>query len=465
MRILIIDDEADLRHVLAVALRDQGHHVLEAASGAEGLQRLNEQPAQLVLLDLGLPDGSGLELLPRLKSARPSAVVLVLTGFASTRSAVEAMQAGAENYLEKPVDLDELYAQVGKAQERLRLRGELDALRRLQLERYKKEYLFLPDAHMTRIYEQVERVADLEKVTILVHGETGTGKEHVARMIHFLSKRAPGPWVEVHCGALPETLLESELFGYEAGAFTDARKAKLGLFEAAQGGTLFLDEIGEMPPATQVKLLKVLEDKRLRRLGATREVQLDVRIVAATNRDLSAEVEAGRFRRDLWFRLNAFIIHLPPLRSRQDDIPALAQYFLDEAASAYQRPASALPKAALRALQAHRWPGNVRELKNVIERLVITQSGPQPDWGSLPELLEEAAVDAPAGSALLLSDVPPRAARFTLDDAEREAAFQALRLAAGNRTLAAEALGISRKTLFNKLKSWEQKGYPYPEPR
>jgi DNA-binding NtrC family response regulator len=456
MQILIIDDETDLRRVLAQALLDQEHVVLEAASGAEGLQRLAEQPVQLVLLDLGLPDGSGLELIPKLKAARPGCAVLVLTGFASTQSAVKAMQAGAENYLEKPIDLDELYAQVAKAQEKVQLRGELDALRRLQLERYKKEYLFLPDAQMTRIYEQIERVADLASVTVLVEGETGTGKEHVARMIHFLSKRAAGPWVEVHCGALPETLLESELFGYEAGAFTDARKAKLGLFEAAQGGTLFLDEIGEMPVATQVKLLKVLEDKRLRRLGATREQQLDVRIVAATNRDLSAEVSAGRFRRDLWFRLNAFAIPLPPLRSRQSDIPALAQYFLDEACKAYQRSPAVLPPAVLRDLKAHPWPGNVRELKNVVERLVITQRGPQPHWDELPGLLADGAPQGPTEGTL----EPGSAGGLEL--AERQAVFRALDQVGGNRSRAAELLGIGRKTLFNKLKTWASQGHGYP---
>jgi two-component system response regulator AtoC len=458
MQVLLIDDETDLRRTLVEFLKDRGHTVREAASGAEGLGVLKDWAAQLAIVDIGLPDASGLELLPRIKQARPGCLVLMLTGFASTQSAVKAMQLGAENYLEKPVDLDELEAQVDKASEKLQLRGELDALRRLQLERYKKEYLFLPDEHMTRVYDQVERVADLEKVTVLVHGETGTGKEHVARMIHFLSKRAAGPWVELHCGALPETLLESELFGYEAGAFTDARKAKPGFFEQAQGGTLFLDEIGEMPLSTQVKLLKVLEDKRLHRLGGTREIQLDVRIVAATNRDLGAEVEAGRFRRDLWFRLNAFIIHLPPLRERQADIPALAQYFLDEACKAFERPGSILPKAVLKELQAHAWPGNVRELKNVVERMVITQQGPQPDWDTLSELLVEATPQPSRAPAAL----PPEHAGRKIKDVERETVFQALRETRGRRSQAAESLGMSRKTLFNKLKKWEDEGNSYP---
>ena len=459
MQVLLIDDESDLRRTLSEFLRDRGHHVREAASGAEGLGLLKDWAAQLAIVDIGLPDGSGLDLVPRIKQARPGCLALMLTGFASTQMAVKAMQLGAENYLEKPVDLDELEAQVDKAAEKLQLRGELDALRRLQLERYKKEYLFLPDEHMTRVYDQVERVADLERVTVLVHGETGTCKEHVARMILFLSKRAAGPWVELHCGALPETLLESELFGYEAGAFTDARKAKPGFFEQAQGGTLFLDEIGEMPLSTQVKLLKVLEDKRLHRLGGTREIQLDVRIVAATNRDLSAEVEAGRFRRDLWFRLNAFIIHLPPLRQRQADIPALAQYFLDEAATAFERKGSTLPRGVLEQLKRHGWPGNVRELKNVIERMVITQEGTQPAWEQLHELLEEAMPGARSPASEGRAQLQPR----TIEEAEREAAFRSLRDARGNRTLAAKALGISRKTLFNKLKAWAEAGHAYGE--
>jgi two-component system response regulator AtoC len=457
VRILLIDDEPDLRLTLATALADQGHDTREAGSGAEGLQLLKEWPAQLLILDLGLPDGSGLSWLPKLRSARPACAVLILTGFASTKDAVDAMRQGAENFLEKPIDLDVLFAQVNKVGEKLQLRETLDQLRRLQLERYKKEYLFLPDEHMAGVYEQVERIADLGQVTVLVHGETGTGKEHVARMIHFLSQRAEGPWVEVHCGALPETLLESELFGYEAGAFTDARKAKMGLFEAAQGGTLFLDEVGEMPLATQVKLLKVLEDKRLRRLGSTREVQLDLRIVAATNRDLNAEVEAGRFRRDLWFRLNAFTIHLPPLRSRQQDIPALAQFFLEEASKAYGRKTSVIPKQVLSQLALHAWSGNVRELKNVVERMVITQLADEPDWPQLQGLLNDAL---PLPSALAQAPGPGQALS-TMDQAQREATFAALRRCQGRKAEAAQLLGISRKTLFNRLKAWEGKGFRY----
>lgn len=452
MIILLIDDEPDLRGVLADFLKDLGHEVREAGSAAESLAELKQRPVQLAIVDLGLPDASGVDLLPRIRDLRPGCLLLMLTGFSSTQAAVKAMQAGAENYLEKPVDLDVLAAQVEKASEKLQLRGELDALRRLQLERYKKEYLFLPDENMAKVYDHVEQVADLEKVTVLVQGETGTGKEHVARMIHFLSKRASGPWVELHCGAFPETLLESELFGYEAGAFTDARKAKPGFFEQAQAGTLFLDEIGEMPLATQVKLLKVLEDKRLRRLGGTREVQLDVRIVAATNRDLAAEVEAGRFRRDLWFRLNAFLIHLPPLRERSNDISVLAQYFLEESCKAYGRPLSTVPRKALERLQSHRWPGNVRELKNVVERMVITQTGPTPHWDSLAELLYEAEPHPLR---------PQAAAALTLGEAERLTVMQVLKDVGGSKTLAATKLGISRKTLFNKLKLWKAAGLEF----
>jgi transcriptional regulator with PAS, ATPase and Fis domain len=301
---------------------------------------------------------------------------------------------------------------------------------------------------MAKVYEAVERVADLERVTVLVQGETGTGKEHVARMIHFLSKRASGPWGELHCGALPETLHESELFGYEAGAFTDARKTKPGLFETAQEGSLFLDEIGEMPMATQVKLLKVLEEKRLRRLGGTREIKLDVRIVAATNRDLGLEVEAGRFRRDLWFRLNAYTIHLPPLRERPADIPALASYFLEESCREFGRPCHGLTRQALAAFRDYPWPGNVRELKNVIDRVVITQQGPEPDWSQLSELL--------------VAHTPATAVADAPQAGKREAVAKALRDASGNRTQAAEILGISRKTLFNKLRKWESEGRSYP---
>ncbi len=456
MQILLVDDEADLRSTLTEYLTELGHEIRQAGSCAEALEVAKAWPPQVALLDQGLPDGMGLDLLPKLKELRPGCLVLMLTGFSSTKLAVQAMRLGAENYLEKPIDLEELKAQLEKLSEKLQLKGELGALRKLQLDRYQKEYLFLPDQHMVKVYEQVDQVADLERVNVLVQGETGTGKEHVARMIHFLSRRAAGPWVELHCGALPDTLLESELFGYEAGAFTDARKAKPGLFESAQGGTLFLDEIGEMPLQTQVKLLKVLEEKRVRRLGSTREIKLDVHIVAASNRDLAAEVEAGNFRRDLLFRLNAFVIRLPPLRERPNDIPALAQYFLQEASREFARPVAFIPKAAVAALRQHRWPGNVRELKNVVERLVISQVEAEPKWAQLNELLTESA-----GPPDLKKTDPDKKGQAEL---EMAATLKALAECQGNRGRAAEKLGISRKTLFNKLRLWERQGLLYSNP-
>jgi DNA-binding NtrC family response regulator len=451
MKVLLVDDDAGLAELLADYVNSEGHEssVAYDLKGAE--EALAEFQPDLVLLDQALPDGRGDDLIPLL--AKTGAATVIITGAADISGAVQSMRVGADDYLPKPLDLNRLRLVLRRHEAQARMKAELRNLRRFQLDRFQKEFLLLPDEKMSLVYQQIERVAGLEAVNILLEGETGTGKEHVARLVHALSKRAHGPFVEIHCGAVPETLLESELFGYEPGAFTGATKAKPGLMETATGGTLFLDEIGEMPLSIQVKLLKVLEDRRARRLGGTRELELDMKVVAATNRDLAREVRIGRFRQDLYYRLNGFRVSIPPLRVRPDDLKVLAQHFLDEATREFGAPPIQLPAPVLNRLWRHPWPGNVRELKNLIERLVITRPGPEPDWEAVEELLTHAPAEA---EPFVLGD-------GSIREAELHLIQEALRVTGGNRTQAAKRLGITRKTLFNKLRRWEGPGNPAPE--
>ncbi|HXC65342.1 MAG TPA: sigma-54 dependent transcriptional regulator, partial [bacterium] len=350
-------------------------------------QKAKSWRPEAVLQDINMPDVSGLELLPDLLLAVPGLAVVMVTGQASHQTAVAAMKAGAEDYLEKPFSQDELGAILDRVAEKLDLRRQVEDLKRNRLDDLRSDTLAAEDPAMLQVYQAVAGVAAREQVTVLIQGETGTGKEHVAKLLHLSSPRSSGPFIELHCGALPETLLESELFGYEAGAFTDARKAKPGLFEAAQRGTLFLDEIGEVPLSVQAKLLKVLEQKSMRRLGGVETIKLDVRIVSATNRDLAEEIRQGRFRADLYYRLNVFNLSLPPLRSRQQDIPKLAAFFFERACREFERRLEALEEPVLQAFQNHHWPGNVRELKNSVDRLVLQAAGPRVSLDDLAQAL------------------------------------------------------------------------------
>jgi transcriptional regulator with PAS, ATPase and Fis domain len=309
---------------------------------------------------------------------------------------------------------------------------------------YRKDYLFLSDPEMQKIYDEIEQVAGQEKVTVIILGETGTGKEHVARLVHALSPRASRPFVELHCGSLPESILESELFGYEPGAFTDAKRQKPGLFEEGQGGTVFLDEIGELTLSVQMKLLKVLEQKTLRRLGGNREIPLDVRIITATHRDLEKEVKDGRFRADLYYRLNVIPLTIPALRKRPNDIVQLANFFLQESCRAFNKKLSLLSDDVLAVLKNYAWPGNVRELKHVIERLVVTAKGGSLSVKDLPKEIREAKATPASGQKAAVSR----------DEAELENIKRALVETKGNKSKAADLLGVTRKTLFNKMKKY-----------
>jgi DNA-binding NtrC family response regulator len=444
MRVLIIDDEPDLAAVTERLVASWGHEVATALDGRSGLERQRTWNADLVLLDIGLPDKDGLTVLTELKQMSPDTTVIMLTGQHDPRLAVQAVNRGAEDYLTKPADPDELRLLIDKAADSARMRRELQDLR----ERATKGYLYLQDPKMREVYGALSRVAAADKVTVLIQGETGTGKEHAAHQLHDLSPRASKPFQELHCAALPDTLLESELFGYEAGAFTDARKAKPGLMEQAHGGTLFLDEIGELPLGMQTKLLKVLEDRQLRRLGGLKTLDLDVRLVAATNRDLEAEVAAGRFRADLLYRLKVFTVTLPPLRERPDDIEALARFFHAKFQRENGRRSDPLPGEVIKALQAYPWPGNIRELKNTMERFCIQQEKQAPALEHLPvELRSGAPAAAPgprpsgAGAMAAAASPPQRAQLLALLDRHR-----------WNKTKAAAELGVSRPTFLKRLK-------------
>jgi two-component system response regulator HydG len=437
MRVLVVDDEKDFRDSLERALRAMGHDVEKAATGAEGLQKARGWEPAALLLDVNMPDLSGTDLMPDLRALPKPPSIVMITGQASSRGAVLAMKLGAQDYLEKPFDLDELRLVLQRLEEKSGLRQELELQRQRRVEDCEQDFLMLGDPAMAKLYRELKDVAPREKISVLIQGETGTGKEHAAKLLHLCSGRSKGPFVELHCAALPEALLESELFGFEAGAFTGAQSRKAGLFELAQGGTLFLDEIGELPLATQTKLLKVLEEKSMRRLGGLENLKLDVRIVTATNRDLEAESAAGRFRSDLYYRLNVVRLLLPPLRERPADLRQLAQHFLSRAAAEFGKRLDPLSEEALLRLGRHSWPGNVRELKNSMERLAVQVPGPTVSLEDLDEAIPRSRAAA----------APPPAPE--LDRASLERALQE---AGGDKSRAAALLGVSRPTLYRHLK-------------
>ncbi len=444
MKILLIDDEKPIRDLMVPFLEDLNNEVQSAPTITEGLEKAASFKPEIILLDVHLPDGTGLDFLKKLPGVHPDASVVLITANVDVKIAVEAIKRGAEDYLAKPLNLDELEILLKQIGEKRGLRRDVIALRGHQKELYRKDYLFLSDPQMQKVYEQIEQVAGQPSVTVLILGETGTGKEHVAKLLHVLSSRTASPFMELHCGAMPENLLESELFGYEPGAFTDARRSKPGLFEVANGGTVFLDEVGELPLAVQTKLLKVLEQKTLRRLGGVKETKVDVRVVAATNRDLKLEVKEGRFRADLFYRLNVASISLPPLKSRPEDIKGLARFFFTELSKVFNKNLKPLSNEILEALVNYHWPGNVRELKNVMERAILYAKGPALTIKDLPqEIFEKSGFTKGSDQSL------------SRDEAEKENIQKALKSFKGNNTKVAKHLGISRTTLIAKIKKYK----------
>jgi two-component system response regulator PilR (NtrC family) len=387
-KILIVDDETSLREMLTIFFGRLGHETRTAGSAKQAREIAGREEFDAVLCDIKMPDGSGIDLLPHFRETQPKAPVLMITAHASHEDAVEAMRRGAADYIGKPFDLDELAVKLEKALARRDLEAENLYLKKELADRYSFANIIGKSARMREIFQTIQRIERVPS-TVLITGESGTGKELIARAIHFSSARKKGKFISVNCGALPETLLESELFGHERGSFTGAIRDKKGLFAEAAGGTLFLDEIAEMSPLMQVKLLRALQERTVRKVGGAEEIAVDVRIIAATNRDL--EVSDGRFREDLYYRINVIPIVLPPLRSRVEDIPLLAVHFIRKICVAQNVAEKNISAEAMRVLEAYPWPGNVRELENVLERTVALESGPTITSRSLPAHLAEGA--------------------------------------------------------------------------
>jgi len=446
--VLIAEDEANMRRVLCALLERDGYRTLEASDGTAALESLAREPVDAILTDLRMPKLNGLELLEAVRRRYPDIPVVMLTAHGTVGSAVEALKQGAFDYLTKPFDPDEIRHVMEKAVSTRRLAAR-EA--RLPSDEDPEPLLVGESAGICDVRRVIERVAPTP-ATVLISGESGTGKEIVARSLHRASAVRDGPFVKVNCAAIPEGLLESELFGYEKGAFTGAASRKPGRFELADGGTLFLDEIGEMPLAAQPKLLRAIQEGRFYRVGGTETLHVSVRLVAATNRDLRAEVNAGRFREDLFYRLHVVPIELPPLRARPDDIPILARLFLERFAVKLQRPVTGIDPAALDALRAHAWPGNIRELENAIERATLLCDGTTLLPRDLPP--EVAAARAPAAAPAGATPLRERI-RAATQRIERDAILEALRLTEGNVTRAAKELGLSRRGLQLKMKELE----------
>ncbi|WP_437948854.1 sigma-54 dependent transcriptional regulator [Sorangium sp. So ce296] len=450
-RVLVVDDEPGLRQVLSIAFRRQGYEVALAPGAGAALEaiRQNPQPFPLILTDLVMPDGSGIEVLAAAKARSSATEVIVMTAHSTVESALDAMRRGAYDFVTKPFSPAELIALAAKALEKSSIVAENQRLR-AQLERLdlpSREPLGTSPA-MQRISELIGKIAPT-RTTVLITGESGTGKERVARAIHEQSDRAAKPFLVVNCGALPEALMESELFGHEKGSFTGAGARALGLFREADGGTLLLDEVGELPASLQVKLLRVLQERKVRPVGAAAEIAVDVRVLAATNRDVEVEVREGRFRQDLYYRLNVIRIELPPLRERPGDVSRLAERFLRRFAAELGKDVRGLTTDAMRALDAYGFPGNVRELENMMERAVALAGGPSIGLGDLPS----AVAGLSASPAPLLAQLPPGGCMLdeVLGEVERRLILQALERTGGVRKAAAKLLGVSFRSLRYRL--------------
>ena len=442
-RILVVDDEANAREALVELLCDEGFTVESAADGAQALAVLGDFEPEVVLTDLKMPVLDGLGLLARGRKLAPHAAFVVMTAFGSIDTAVEAIKAGAENYLTKPLDMEALLALVARALEKARLSAEAAQLRSRLDAKLSFENIVGDHPSMQRLFKLVQQVAR-SRATVLIHGETGTGKELIAAAVHHGSARKDGPFVRLNCASLAETLLESELFGHERGAFTGAHSRRQGRFEQAAGGTLFLDEISEVPLPLQVKLLRFLQEREFERVGGNETISVDVRVVVATNRDLVEMVKEGRFREDLYYRLNVVQLDVPPLRARRSDVPLLAEHFLRKHAEANDLPVTRLSESALRALLAYPWPGNVRELENAIERAVVLAEGEAVEDEHLPVLTRSEQLD----------NVGVLVPGLTLAEVERMAIMQALEAASGSTQRAAELLGISQRKIQYRIKEW-----------
>ncbi len=450
-RILVVDDDLASRTALEALFSDEGYEVELASDGFKALGRLAEFSPDLVITDQKMPGLDGLELLRQLSSRDETLPVILLTAFGAVKSAVEALRAGAYDYLTKPADFDELLAVVERALRYRALRVEAASLRRRLDEKLAPDNIVGTSPQMQQVFEVIDQVAP-SRATVLITGESGTGKELFASAIHHRSNRRQGPFIKLHCAALAESLLESELFGHERGAFTGAQARRDGRFQQADGGTLFLDEIGEISPATQVKLLRFLQEHEFERVGGNQTIKVDVRVIAATNKNLHEEVAAKRFREDLFYRLNVVSIEPPPLRERMSDIPALTTFFLARHARANGREVPGVTIEALDVLTSYPWPGNVRELENALERAVVMCNGPQIEPRHLPPALRTSG-GKPVGGM-------PAIPGATLADLERFAIIETLKANGGSTARAAEVLGISVRTVQYRLQEYAKSQEP-----
>ena len=443
--VLVVDDEPLIRWSLKDRLSRDGYHVIEADTVESAIER-HAEGVDLVLLDYKLPDGDGLTVLKTIKAADADTVVIMLTAFSTVDTAVEAMKQGAYHYANKPFDLDEIALLVEKALETTRLRREVKALRASQAQPYSVDRIVGRSRAISEAKALLQKVAASPASTVLLTGESGTGKDLAAKVLHYQSDRASRPFMNITCSALTETILESELFGHERGAFTDARQQKRGLFESADGGTVFLDEIGEMAPALQAKLLRFLEEKTFKRVGGVADIRVDVRVIAATNRNLEDEVRKGRFREDLYYRLNVLPIVLPPLRSRTEDIPSLVHYFVDAFNREFRKKVRGVTNEAMRRLQAYGWPGNIRELRNAVERAMLLAEGTELTADQFP---------VAAAAPRLTESVELPAAGIDLEQLERSLVVQALQRSGWNQTRAATLLGLNRDQIRYRIEKFK----------
>ena len=460
-KILIVEDEKLIRMTIRELLEKEGYRVGEAANGAEAMECLHSQEPDLLLLDYRLPDTNGLEILKESRRLHPETGAILMTAYSSIDSAVKAIKLGAYDYLNKPVKHDDLLATIAKALQTTQLQREVARLRGEQKRDYGITNIVGRSRPMLEVFNLIRKVADSSATTVLLQGKSGTGKDLVAKAIHFSSDRADKPFMNITCSAISETLMESELFGHEKGAFTDARQQKKGLLELAKDGTVFLDEIGEMGLALQAKLLRFLEEKTFMRVGGSRDIQVDVRVIAATNRNLQEAVASGEFREDLYFRLNVIPIHLPALKNRKDDIPELVAYFLNRYNKEFRKNCQGISDEMLNCLMNYDWPGNVRELKNIMERAMILETKDKLDLDDLPEEIVQYDGDRSegkplggAGQASGSTGIILPEGGVSLKDAEFELVRQALDAAAGNQSKAARLLRISRDALRYKMKKF-----------
>lgn len=443
--ILVVDDEQLIRWSLKDRLSEQGYRVIEADTAASAIARSEDAP-DLVLLDYKLPDGDGLQVLKKLKERDPDVLVILLTAFSSIETAVEAMKHGAYHYANKPFNLDEIALLVDKALETTRLRREVKTLRANQAQPYSFDRIVGGSGSLVSIKQLMRKVASSPASTVLLNGESGTGKDLAAKVIHYNSDRAQRAFMNITCSALPEALLESELFGHERGAFTGADRQKRGLLETADGGTVFLDEIGEMVPGLQAKLLRFLEEKTFKRVGGSVDIHVDVRVIAATNRKLEEEVRANRFREDLFYRLNVLPIMLPPLRDRTDDVPLLVEFYIDSYNTEFKKRVRGVAPDAMKRLQAYGWPGNIRELRNTVERAMLLSEG---------DVLQSDDFTIGGGASVKLGDrveLPPNG--IDLEQLERSLVVQALERTQWNQTRAASLLGLNRDQIRYRIEKF-----------